>query len=367
MQKDYTKLLDDFKLIPQHKRTKTFMEISGYSHYENICSNILAFYLNPSNEHGLKDLMLNSLMHLIEKDFCFDLHFEKIKIHREHRTADEKRLDLVIQTEKYAIGIENKIFHSLHNDLADYYKTIKMLCYDRRKPICIVLSLNKLTSDKDVEKVNNNNFVNITYEQVFQNVKQNIGKYINSSNIKYVSHLTDFIKSIENLIPSIMENKILWTFFKNNIKTIQELTESFDEYKKYLFEKLTLLEKMTPKNEFAPTADKQWIYDKEKQCLVHDYIINSKYKLAVDATIGVTGWEIEVFGRDVQSANFILNVMCRDSDFLPKPFEEYELRGDVLIFQKFDVDTDIADVEKTLTDLLARIEEYKKRTDKKCV
>ena len=50
-----TKLLIDFKSIPQYKRTKTFMEISGYPHYENVCSNILSFYLNPANEHGLKD------------------------------------------------------------------------------------------------------------------------------------------------------------------------------------------------------------------------------------------------------------------------------------------------------------------------
>ena len=54
--------------------------------------------------------------------------------------------------------------------------------------------------------------------------------------------------------------------------------------------------------------------------------------------------------------------MCKDNDFLPNPFESYE-RGERLIYQKFDTDTDIPTIAKTLTDLLTRIENYKKRTD----
>ena len=61
MNTDFTKILIDFKSIPKHKRTRTFMEISGYPHYENVCSNILKFYLDTKNEHGLKNLVLNSL------------------------------------------------------------------------------------------------------------------------------------------------------------------------------------------------------------------------------------------------------------------------------------------------------------------
>jgi hypothetical protein len=54
--------------------------------------------------------------------------------------------------------------------------------------------------------------------------------------------------------------------------------------------------------------------------------------------------------------------MCQDIDFLPMPFESYE-RGDRLIYQRFGTDTDLSIVAETLTDLLARIENYKKQTD----
>ena len=336
------------------------MEIAGYPHYENVCSNILKFYFDPSNEHGLKDLVLNSLLHLVDKDFKVDTDFEEIEIYREHKTINDNRLDLLILTDNFAIGIENKIFHYLHNDLTDYNNTVISNCYNSRKPICIVLSLNKLTSLEELEKLRVNNFVNVTYEQLFQNIKQSIGRHLNNLNISYVNYLTDFIKSIENLTPRTMENKALWTFFKNNSQTIQELTDSFSDYRNSLYQKIYQLKDTLPQDEFAPKVDKQWIYD--GSCLVHDYTINSKYKLSVDTYIDTNGWEIQLFGRNSQSTNFIFNVMCKDNDFLPRPLESYE-RAERLIYHRFDTDTDIAIVAKTLTDLLARIENYKQKTD----
>lgn len=360
VQTDYTKLLLDFKSIPRRKRKRTFMEVAGYPHYENVCSNILKFYFDPANEHGLKDLVLNSLLQIVDKDFKLDTDFEEIKIYREFKTVEHNRLDLLILTENFAIGIENKIFHHLHNDLKDYNNIIISKCYNSRKPICIVLSLNKLTSQEDIEKVKLNNFINVTYEQLFQNIKQGIGKYINNTNLSYINYLTDFIKSIENLNPKTMENNALWTFFKNNSQTIQELTDSFNEYIKSLNQKIYQLKDALPQQELAPKAEKQWIY--EECCFVHDYTINSEYKLAVDTCIDTKGWEIQLFGRNNQSNDFIFNVMCKDSDFLPRPFESYE-RNERLIYQRFDTDTDIEVVATSLTDLLTRIENYKKRTD----
>ena len=47
-------LLDKFKDLPDRiTRPQTFMEIGGYPHYENVCSNFLAFFLDPAGPHGL--------------------------------------------------------------------------------------------------------------------------------------------------------------------------------------------------------------------------------------------------------------------------------------------------------------------------
>ncbi len=42
-------------------RVKTFFDVSGFPHYENVISNILAFFFDVNEEHGLKDLWLKSL------------------------------------------------------------------------------------------------------------------------------------------------------------------------------------------------------------------------------------------------------------------------------------------------------------------
>ncbi len=45
---DYWELLFEFESIPDI--SKSIFDITGYPHYENVSSNILAFYLNPNNE-----------------------------------------------------------------------------------------------------------------------------------------------------------------------------------------------------------------------------------------------------------------------------------------------------------------------------
>ncbi|WP_253405289.1 PD-(D/E)XK nuclease family protein [Pontibacter sp. HSC-36F09] len=369
MLSDYTKLLIAFKAIPQPKRVRTLMEISGYPHYENVCSNILKFYLNPNEEHNLGDLVLNSLIHLIDEDFRFDLDFEEIEVIRELRTINDKRLDILVLTNNYAIGIENKIFHHLHNDLADYSKTVNSYCYNTRKPVCIVLSLNKLTSPVDQNLILKNHFINITYDQLFQNIKKNIGSYLRSNNSVYVHHLTDFIRTLENLTNKTMEDRALLTFFRNNSEAVQELTDKFIEYTNSIYKKVNELNNILPSNEFAPSVHRQWIWDgrregQKKVALVHDFKISDTYHIAIDTCVDINGWEIQLFGRNHQSDDYLYNTMCNDNDFLPKALDNYERNGR-LIFDKFNIEVEISTVAQSLSELLNRIEDYKKRAEER--
>lgn len=54
---DYEKTAEEFnKNIPY--KELTFTEISDYPYYEQICSNILAFYFDVIREHNLENLIL---------------------------------------------------------------------------------------------------------------------------------------------------------------------------------------------------------------------------------------------------------------------------------------------------------------------
>jgi hypothetical protein len=63
-----TALIEAFHSVPRQEPVRpTFMEISQYPHYENVSSNILAFFLDPSNPHGLGSLCLDALLEVTKK------------------------------------------------------------------------------------------------------------------------------------------------------------------------------------------------------------------------------------------------------------------------------------------------------------
>ena len=56
-------LLDELRTLPRRiERPRTFMEIGGYAHSENACSNLPAFFFNPGAPHGLGSRFLDALL-----------------------------------------------------------------------------------------------------------------------------------------------------------------------------------------------------------------------------------------------------------------------------------------------------------------
>ena len=90
------------------KQEKTFMEISGYPYYENSYSNILAFYFNPKEEHGLNDIMLKSLLEIVKEKnnkLKTNVNLSNTSVFREYTTELGNRIDLVLQNDEK--GIDN--------------------------------------------------------------------------------------------------------------------------------------------------------------------------------------------------------------------------------------------------------------------
>lgn len=190
--KEAEKFLNEIKNICKKIPTKekTFMEISGYPHYENVSSNILAFYLNPNEEHHLKNLVINTLLEVINnKNQSLNIDTSYFNIYREYSTIKGNRIDIVMQNEDGVIGIENKIDASVYNDLEDYAKTLNNL---NKNSIKVLLSLHE-----QFKSINNNGFINITYSEFFRKLKENLRNYSNIDNKWYI-YLVDFINSLED-------------------------------------------------------------------------------------------------------------------------------------------------------------------------
>lgn len=181
---EFQNLLKLYEMHEQIKQSKpTFMEISGYPHFENVCSNILQFYFDPMNCHGLKSMLLSALMTSIQK-IPDNQYFQDVIVEREYTTDNNKRIDLLLTTNKYVIGIENKIYSGIQNDLWDYSKTIDRLAQrDGKEEIKIVLSIK---DERRYLAYKSYDFINLTYENFINSIEQCLGKYLSNSDDIYL-------------------------------------------------------------------------------------------------------------------------------------------------------------------------------------
>jgi hypothetical protein len=91
------KLIAQFGRLRALKAPRTFLELAGYPHYENVCSNLLSFYLDPEGEHGLSDLLLRALMNCVGISWEGTIH--QAELRREVYTKQGGKLDLLVETD----------------------------------------------------------------------------------------------------------------------------------------------------------------------------------------------------------------------------------------------------------------------------
>lgn len=278
-------------------KEKTFMDISGYPHYENVCSNILSFYFNPNEEHNLGDIVIKAFFSAVkEKTNKFDnIDTSSFKIEREYSTIKGNRLDILMTNDNVALGIENKIYASLYNDLSDYSKTIDGL--NKSQSIKVVLSLYN-----NEEKIKNTDFTNITYKEFFDKLKPNL-ENIDNKYDKWYIFLQEFIKNLEDYKGDIeMTDEIIkWmNIHENEIKDFGKLKEIVnDEISKKEKEI-----KQTLENKLNIDFVRIWDGDLEKSCY-----IDSPNKYHVDATLSYTGWKVGIFTWNVSKSNRIKQII----------------------------------------------------------
>jgi hypothetical protein len=318
--------------------------------------------LDPKNEHGLTNLVLNSLLECIDEKLELCSEHESVNVMREVITKNNKRLDLLIITNNYAIGIENKIYHFLNNDLAEYRETIESYCNGQLKSILVVLSLRKLRSANDLDVMKRNGYVNITHSEIFRKVRNKSGHYFNVSNSTYYSYLNDFMTTIENLTAKPKEEAMLNNYFKQHNAIIEDLITKYEDYKSTIKRQISILEEAVSKESCAPNADKQWRF--KDNCLVHDYSIGEA-RIAIDAYVNVTGWVIWLFARDPKSRSFLIDKLLHQDGFLKIPLDKYDhgtFENNYRIkIGIFDNDEDINIVSACLIDQLQRLENIKSR------
>lgn len=251
------------KVLPKQP---TFLEIAGFPHYENVCSNILQFYFNPNNPHKLNHKLIDALIECSGSSISYGNDIEIIDILREVTTDSGLRIDIIIITNKWIIGIENKIYHHLNNDLKDYSNHLEKR-YHNKEIVKIILSLYESPNTT-------NDFVNVTYKQLIKQLEKNVSLKEIATQNQYDIFFYQFIETIKRMyMPNpITENEII--FLITNKDRIDQLQEMEDRFSNYISHRISNI-----CNQFKETETmKIFIY--EKRIIVFQCLFgNVTYKL----------------------------------------------------------------------------------------
>nr|MBA2782473.1 PD-(D/E)XK nuclease family protein [Rubrobacteraceae bacterium] len=176
-----TKLLDEFKKLPAHvERPQTFMEIAGYPRRENVCSNILKFFMDPEESHGLGTLMLDALVRAARIDVAEGSISSNVSVDRETVTQAGNRIDLLITSDDHAILIENKIDASSDNPFPEYAAYLDQIAEGREKhKILLTLSQNNAGCGWG--------FANLTYTDFVGEIRSLLGRYVSSADTRHLT------------------------------------------------------------------------------------------------------------------------------------------------------------------------------------
>lgn len=312
------KLLDDFRGLPGRvERPQTFMEIAGYSHYENVCSNILAFFMDPEESHGLRTLVLDALASASNITVADEGLGGSVSVEREVITNRGNRIDILIESDDRAVLIENKIYAIVSNPFADYTDYLDRRILDGRAKHKLLLTVFPTNEGR------NWGFANLTYTKFVEEMRSLLGSYVSRADTRYLTIFLDFLNTLENLQK---ETRMDQEFIKFLVERDDEVRSLFNDLKSFraeLRKKVEELRDLIDTSQHRSVEAKDlWRGDIVSMSDNLYFIIRAAEDLLVgiDTHLSPRGWEIQIFPRDKGDPSKLRNLLER----LKIPFEEKE-------------------------------------------
>jgi hypothetical protein len=185
--------------------------------------------------------------------------------------------------------------------LADYANYLKIRQqHEGGQIIKIVLSLRKVEDAVSANKLKDYGFVNVNYTEFFEEIKRNIGFYLNHAHPEYLFHLKDLIKSIENLSANMNTDSPVFKFFAQHEDELLNLMDVYQEESAHLANCITKLRGLITEEFFQtlkyPVYQSTW----KKTTLYHDINLPDGKIVSVEATLRFKGWFLNIFVRNIK-------------------------------------------------------------------
>lgn len=220
---DYSELLNRFGFVvaqPTQAAPNVF-RLAGFPRREVVSSNIWAYFLDPSESHRMGTLFLDSLQSCLDKKTWRGAERVRRSLNGEavdlsvlqeysDGSASRNRIDIVIRTRDYVIGIENKVDASLYNDLDDYGRKIEETfrstsgsgLSEVEMPsaiVLVVLHQGQLRVD-DKKKIPKYQYVvALSYDELFDEILGKLGAHLLEVDPRALDLLEQFIENFSEV------------------------------------------------------------------------------------------------------------------------------------------------------------------------
>lgn len=231
--KKFQELLGRAKQLPSRsQREENIFSVGARGHYENPVSDLLAFFIDPSAAHGMENRVLQALLNCIKQDP--DQYIERIDAslikppEREGVTNNSKRIDLLLESEKWVMLIENKIYHHLNNPLETYAQWANKK-FQGKEVILLVLSIEGAKPER---------WAGVSWKRFLDELKSVMSNSFSFGELnkwhvlfrEYILHLETLVSPIEYsdkemdfVFSNLNEIKNLVTLRQDVIKSFQEM------------------------------------------------------------------------------------------------------------------------------------------------
>jgi len=236
MNQDLATFFTEFSIPETAKLEKTFLEIAQQPHYENVLSNIYAFYFREEEEHGLHDLFLSTLKTLITEKIegkNFEA-FDNPHVQTEKHTTKGGFIDILLHNTNGAIIIENKVHHHIKgNNLDDYWNSVPANSDEHK--VGIILSMYPIAESQYAHnRKSAKHYINITHLELMNRVMEQAESYWGEATPKFKVFLEDFYQNIKNQSQSSMNENDLKFYLEHRtpIHKAATLKYRFKDYVK---------------------------------------------------------------------------------------------------------------------------------------
>lgn len=176
----------------QPEREKSIFALGGRGYYENPTTDLLAFFLDPAQSHGLGDCFLSALLSSVPEMALLNPSLRSAP-RREVATHNSNRIDLVLCGDDWDLLIENKVFHGQINPFADYESYAQSELNDgKRSLFYMVLSPSGLSLRAS--------WHGLSYSTLITTTRQQLGQRMITQPLdKWQVFARDFLLHLENI------------------------------------------------------------------------------------------------------------------------------------------------------------------------